>query len=56
MGDQSTRQTEDGKLSATLDGPSRTIVVEPVREPAVAPAPVEPEPAPEPAQPRQPAG
>lgn len=31
-----------------LDGPSRTIIVEPVEQPAIAPAPAAPEPAKEP--------
>jgi hypothetical protein len=56
MGTDSGSPLEERTLSASLDGPSKTIVVEPVRQPVPAPpAKVEPEPARQPAEPRQPA-
>jgi hypothetical protein len=57
MGTESSPPPEERSLSASLDGPSKTIVVEPVSEPVPAPpAKVEPEPARQPAEPRQPTG
>ncbi len=57
MGTESSPPPEERSLSASLDGPSKTIVVEPVRQPVPAPpAKVEPEPARQPAEPRQPTG
>jgi len=46
---QRTQPPADPGLSASLDGPSRTITVEPVQQPAPAPPPpVVPEPKPKP--------
>jgi len=48
-------QRSSGHLVGSLDGPSRTIRVEPVETPVPAPPPrVEPEPAREPSPPREP--
>jgi hypothetical protein len=56
MGRESSLPPEERTLSASLDGPSKTIVVEPVRKPVpTPPAKVEPEPARQPAEPRRPA-
>jgi hypothetical protein len=56
MGTESSPPLEERTLSASLDGPSKTIIVEPVSKPVPAPpAKVEPEPARQPAEPRQPA-
>jgi hypothetical protein len=55
MGTDSSLPPPERSLSASLDGPSKTIVVEPVRKTVPAPpAKVEPEPARQPAEPRQP--
>ena len=47
------RTTESRRLVGSLDGPSRTIIVEPLRVPATEPLPpaVIPEPAPERSEP-----
>jgi hypothetical protein len=55
MGDERTQPPEQRTLSGSLDGPSKTIVVEPVRKPVPAPpAKVEPGPARRLAEPHRP--